>query len=170
MVQREIPLATVGRAIGLANHHNVPALLNPAPAQRVPLKLLLQATWLTPNEGELATLTGMPTRNKSEVATAALKLRMRGVQNILVTCGARGVCWSGANGTQWFAAPKVRANDTVGAGDCFSGAFAAAVAEGESLEYAIRFAIAAASISVTRPGAQASMPCRSEILRALLAM
>src|SRR5438093_1728833 len=73
VVQLEIPLETAGRAIGLANRHNVPALLNPAPAQRVPLELLQQAAWLTPNEGELAILTGLPTRNISGVKTAARK-------------------------------------------------------------------------------------------------
>jgi len=167
VVQLEIPLATVGRAIGLANRHNVPALLNPAPAQRVPLKLLQQATWLTPNDGELAILTGLPTRNISGVETAARKLQKQGVKNILVTCGARGVFWCGEAGTRWFSTPQVRAIDTVGAGDCFSGTFAAAVAEGKSLEQAIRFAVAAAAISVTRPGAQSSMPTRREILHAL---
>jgi len=70
-------------------------------------------------------------------------------------------------GERWFAAPKVKAVDTVGAGDCFSGALAAALAEGESLEGAIPFAVTAASISVTRPGAQPSMPRRREILNAL---
>ena len=169
VVQLEIPLATVHRAIELANRHNVPVLLNPAPAQPLPRKLLQQTTWLTPNESELATLIRLPTRNKSEVATAAGELRTCGVANILVTCGARDVCWCSGAGTRWFPAPKVRAVDTVGAGDCFSGAFAAAVAEGKSLEYAIRFAVAAASISVTRPGAQSSMPSRPEILRALMA-
>src|SRR5439155_20426871 len=88
VVQLEIPLTTVRRAIGLANGHDVPVLLNPAPAQPLPQELLQQTTWLTPNEGELATLTGMPTRNKSEVATAAIKLRMRGVLNIMYTCCA----------------------------------------------------------------------------------
>src|SRR6266496_2937432 len=62
VVQLEIPPATVRRAIGLANRHGIPVLLNPAPAQRVPLKLLQRATWVTPNEGELAALTGLPTR------------------------------------------------------------------------------------------------------------
>src|SRR5438477_1007308 len=166
-VQLEIPLATVGRAIGLANRHNVPALLNPAPAQRVPLKLLQRATWLTQNEGELAILTGLPTRNISGVETADRKLKIRGVERILETCGARGVFWCGEAGTRWFSAPQVRAIDTVGAGDCFSGTFAAAVAEGKSLEQAIRFAVAAAAISVTRPGAQSSMPTRREIFHAL---
>ena len=167
MVQLEIPLATVRRAIKLAHRHDAPVLLNPAPARRLPLKLLQQAAWVTPNEGELAALTGLPTRTKSETETAARKLRMRGVENILVTCGARGVCWCSEAGTRWFAATKVRAIDTVGAGDCFSGAFAAAVAEGRSLEQAIRFAVAASAISVSRPGAQSSMPRRSEILRVL---
>ena len=167
LVQLEIPLATVRWSIGLANRHNVPVLLNPAPPQPVPLKLLQQAAWLTPNESELAALTGLPGRNKSEVEAAARKLRMRGVENTLVTCGTRGVCWCSAAGTRWFPAPKVRAIDTVGAGDCFSGTFAAAVAEGKSLDQAILFAVAAATISVTRPGAQSSMPTRREILRAL---
>jgi len=167
VLQLEIPLATVRNATELARRHRVPVLLNPAPARRLPLKLLQHTSWLTPNQSELATLTGLPTRNKSEVATAGRKLRMCGVENILATCGARGVCWCGAAGARWFAAPKIPAIDTVGAGDCFSGAFAAAVAEGNSVEDAIRFAIAAAAISVTRPGAQSSMPTRSEILRAL---
>ena len=169
VLQLEIPLATVRRAIALANAHDVPVLLNPAPAQSLPMNLLGRTTWLTPNERELATLAGLPARNKSEVETAARKLRKRGVENILVTCGARGVCWCCGTGTRWFAAPEVRAIDTVGAGDCFSGTFAAATAEGNSLEDAIRFAVAAAAISVTRPGAQSSMPGRPEILRALLA-
>jgi ribokinase len=168
VAQLEIPLASVRRAMALANQHRVPVLLNPAPAQRVPLKLLRQARWLTPNESELAALTGLATRNKSAVEKAARKLRRQGVENVLATCGARGVCCCNANGTRWFDAPVVRAIDAVGAGDCFSGTFAAAVAEGTSLEQAIRFAVAAASISVTRPGAQSSMPGRPEIVRALL--
>src|SRR6185503_6922423 len=78
VVQLEIPLAAVRRAIGLANAHNVPVLLNPAPAQRLPMTMLRQTTWLTPNETELATLAGAPAGNKSAVETAARKLRMRG--------------------------------------------------------------------------------------------
>src|SRR6266536_177749 len=104
VVQLEIPLATARRAIGLANCHDVPVLLNPAPAQRLSANLLQQTTWLTPNESELTTLTGKTARNKSEVETAARKLRMRGVENILATCGAGGVCWCSRAGTRWFAA------------------------------------------------------------------
>jgi ribokinase len=163
VVQLEIPLKTVRRAIELANRHGVPVLLNPAPVQPVPESLLRQATFLTPNEHELAALTGRTTKRKSAVESAAGKLRECGVEQVLVTCGARGVCWRSAGGIRWFPAPRVRAVDTVGAGDCFSGVFAAAIAEGKSVEEAIHFAAAAAAISVTRYGAQSSMPARREI-------
>ncbi len=167
LMQLEFPLITVRRATELAVQHNVPVLLNPAPARAVSNDLLRKATFLTPNERELAALTRLPARRRSEVETAVRQLRSRGVRNVLATCGGRGVCWCGAEGIRWFHTPKVRAVDTVGAGDCFSGSFAAAIAEGRPIEEAIRFAVTAASISVTRPGAQASMPHRREILNAL---
>jgi ribokinase len=163
VVQLEIPLQTVRRAIERANRHRVPVLLNPAPAQSVPAGLLRQATFLTPNEHEIATLTGRTARRKADVERAAKKLCRLGIEHVLVTCGARGVCWCNAAGLRWFPAPKVKAIDTVGAGDCFSGTFATAIAEGKLLEEAIRFALVAAAISVTRPGAQPSMPTRREI-------
>jgi len=165
VVQLEIPLTTVRRAVELAIRHGVPVLLNPAPVQHVPISLLRDVTLLTPNESELAALTGLPTKRKSEVEAAARRLRELGVKHVLATCGARGVCWSSAAGPRWFPAPKVKAVDTVGAGDCFSGTFAATVADGKSVEQAVRFAITAAAICVTRPGAQSSMPKRREILR-----
>ena len=165
VVQLEIPLTTVRRAVELAIRHGVPVLLNPAPVQRVPVRLLRQAAFLTANESELAALTGLPANRKSEVEAAARRLHALGVKQVLATCGARGVCWCSAAGTRWFPAWKVKAVDTVGAGDCFSGTFAATVADGKSIEQAIRFAITAASICVTRPGAQASIPKRREILK-----
>jgi len=167
VVQLEIPLATVRYAIELANRHRIPVLLNPAPAQRVPASLLRQVTFLTPNQHELAALTGQITTRRSDVESAARKLRGLGVDQILVTCGARGVCWCDATVVRWFQAPRVKALDTVGAGDCFSGVFAVAISEGKSIEEAIHFAIAAAAISVARHGAQSSMPERQKILRAL---
>ncbi|HXT42231.1 MAG TPA: ribokinase [Candidatus Angelobacter sp.] len=169
VVQLEIPLATVRHALKLAVLHNVPVLLNPAPARRVPATLLRQITFLTPNEGELGALTGLPVKGKSAVEAATQRLHNLGVKHVLATCGARGVCWRSAVGARWYSAPRVRAVDTVGAGDCFSGAFAAAMTEGKTVEEAVRFAIAAAAISVTRPGAQTAMPRRREILRSLAA-
>ncbi len=167
VVQLEIPLPTVRRAIELAVRRDVPVLLNPAPAQRVPKDLLRNVTFLTPNEHELQALTGLPARRKPEIESAARRLKTAERQHVLVTCGPRGVCWCSTEGLRWFPAPMVRAMDTVGAGDCFSGVVAAALAEGRPIADAIRFGIAAASISVTRPGAQASMPFRREILKAL---
>ena len=167
LVQLEVPMATVRRAIELATRHHVPVLLNPAPAQRMPTSLLRGVTFLTPNEHELAALSGLPVKRKAEVEAAAWRCHQLGAKDVLATCGARGVCRCSASGTRWYPAPKVKAVDTVGAGDCFCGAFAAAIAEGNSLEYAILFAVTAAAISVTRPGAQPSMPARREILRLL---
>jgi len=167
VVQLEIPVKTVRRAIELANRHGVPVLLNPAPAQPVPASLLRQVTFLTPNEHELAALTRLPTERRSEVEAAARKLNRLGVAHVLATRGARGVCWCSDAGVRWFPAPKVKAVDTVGAGDCFSGVFAVAIAEGKRVEEVIRFAIAAAAISVTRRGAQSSMPTRRAIRGAL---
>lgn len=168
LVQLEIPLATVRRAVELAARHGVPVVLNPAPAQPVPADLLRKVTFLTPNEHELRALTGRAVKSKSDIEAAASKLHAAGVAQVLATCGSRGVCWRSTEGIRWFAAPKVRAIDTVGAGDCFCGAFAAAFAEGMPIGEAIRFAVAAASLSVTRPGAQSAVPSRREILRALV--
>ena len=166
VVQLEIPVKTVRHAVALANRHRVPVLLNPAPAQPVPASLLRQVTFLTPNEHELAALTGLPTKRRSEVEAAARKLNQLGVAHVLATCGARGVFCCSDVDVRWFPAPKVKAVDTVGAGDCFSGVFAAAIAEGKPVGEAIRFAVAAAAISVTRRGARSSMPLRREIPRA----
>jgi ribokinase len=167
VVQLEIPLATVERAIRQAVRNAVPVLLNPAPARRLPARLLRQARFVTPNQVELAALTGLPTRRKSQVEIAARRLQALGVEHVLATCGARGVCWRSGAGTRWFAAPPVRAVDTVGAGDCFSGAFATAFAAGQSVRESILFGVAAAAIAVTRPGAQSGMPTRGEIVGAL---
>jgi len=166
VVQLEIPLATVRRAIELAARYQVPVLLNPAPARLVPARLLRQAAFLTPNETELSALTGLPADRKAQVEAAARQLHALGVKHVLATCGARGVCWCSLTGTRWFPAPPVQAVDTVGAGDCFSGTFAAAVAAGKPLEQAIHLAVTAAAICVTGPGAQPSLPTLREILRA----
>jgi len=165
VVQLEIPSATVRRAVRLATRHGVPVLINPAPAQHPAGRWHREATFLTPNESELAALTGLPTLGKPAVEAAARRLHSFGIPHVLATCGARGVCWCSATGTLWFAAPRVKAVDTVGAGDCFSGTFAAAIAEGKTVKEAVPFAVAAAAIAVTRPGAQPSLPTRKEIVR-----
>ncbi len=164
VAQLEVPLAAVARAVELAAGAGVPVLLNPAPARRLPKGLLRRVTWLTPNVSELGGLTGREVGSDAALVGAARSLQAVGVSHVLVTCGARGVCWCDPAGVRWIPAPRVKAVDTVGAGDCFSGALAAALARGEEVEAAIRFAVRAASISVTRAGAQPSMPRRAEIL------
>jgi ribokinase len=167
VAQLEVPLAAVSEAARLASGYGVPMLLNPAPAQVLPPSLLAQLTFLTPNEGELARLTGRRVKRPQDIPEAARRLLKRGLAHVIVTCGAQGVCWCSGEGARWFKAPAVRPVDTVGAGDCFSGTLAAALARGQSVSEAIRFAATAAAICVTRPGAQPSMPRRAEILRRL---
>jgi ribokinase len=164
VAQLEVPLSAVRQAARLASGFGVPMLLNPAPAVRLDSELLACLTVLTPNRGELALLTGSSVRRKSDIARAALLLRRKGVSHTIVTCGVDGVCWCSDHSIQWFAAPRVVAVDSVGAGDCFSGALAAAMARGDSMPDAIQFAVTAAAICVTRHGAQSSMPWRREIL------
>jgi ribokinase len=168
MAQLEVPLEAVRMAARLASGFGVPMLLNPAPAVRLDPGLLAYLTLLTPNRGELALLTGQSIRQRADIPKAARPLRQSGVNHIIVTCGAEGVCWCSDHGHRWFAAPRVGVVDTVGAGDCFSGALAAGLARGESMTDAIQFAVTAAAICVTRNGAQPSMPMRKEILAHLL--
>ncbi|MGV3756410.1 MAG: ribokinase [Verrucomicrobiota bacterium] len=155
LVQLEVPLAAVTTAISLAHKAKVPVMLNPAPISRpLPKRLLAQVTWLTPNEHELAVLTGVTARTKEQLEQGAQKLLSAGVPNIVVTCGARGACWVSANTTRWFPARKVKVVDTVGAGDCFSGVLAAGLTRGLPPEAAIRKAVQAATLNVTKLGAR----------------
>lgn len=158
LCQLEIPIESV---IEASKHSRF--LLNPSPAQDLSDDLLSQCEFLIPNEHELALLTGMPTDSLESCEIAANRLLKRGVQNVVVTLGPQGAIWCNESGSQRFEAPEVEAVDTTGAGDCFSGAFACFLDQGREIPEAIMLAIKAASISVTRPGAQPSMPNRNEL-------
>jgi ribokinase len=162
----EVPLASVARAARIAAAARRIVILNPAPApaRPLPVSLLRCVTYLTPNETELAAVLGARRAGPRE----ARKLFALGVKAILVTRGARGVRIISQNGVMDVPAFKVRPVDTVGAGDAFNGAFAAALAEGRPLRDAVRFAQAAAAISVTIRGAQPSMPGRRAIARMMV--
>jgi ribokinase len=158
LCQLEVPLAAVEATARLAAQHRVPFVLNPAPAKKIPARLLRMVHTLTPNETEAAVLTG-----SSDPATAARILQKRGCARVVVTIGPRGawVCseeWEGL-----IPAPRVKPVDTVGAGDCFSAWLALGIAEGISIQSAVERAVRAASISVTRHGSQSGMPCRAEL-------
>ncbi len=162
-LQLETPLATVAHAARTARALGKAVVLNPAPAQPLPASLLECADFLVPNELEAAALSGLPVESVEGAARAGEHLRRQGAGSVLVTLGERGVVAATASGTQHFPARPVRAVDTTAAGDTFLGGLCAALVEGRPLPEAIGFAQAAAAISVTRPGAQPSIPYRREI-------
>ena len=161
LLQLETPLETVCRAAERAKQAKVLVLLNPAPARPLPASLYPLLEWITPNEREAEQLTGVAVTDEGSAARAAAILQGRGVANVLITLGSRG-CWCSATG-RLHPARRVEAVDCVAAGDTFNGAFAVALAEGRPWEEAIAFAQEAAAISVTRPGAQPSIPRREEL-------
>ncbi|MCX6552308.1 MAG: ribokinase [Acidobacteria bacterium] len=163
LMQLEIPLPAVAAAARIAAAHGVPVILNPAPAQPLDADLLRQIAMLTPNETEAERLTGIAVTDEGTAAEAARALRGLGVRRVFLTLGAKGVYVQDEAGSLMVPAFSVEAVDTTGAGDVFNGALAAALTEGMTVYDAVRFANAAAAISVTRRGAQPSAPRRTEI-------
>ncbi|MCB5179318.1 ribokinase [Streptomyces antimicrobicus] len=158
LLQLEVPLEVVGAGARAARAHGVRTVLTPAPAQPLPPGLLAATDLLVPNEHEAAALTGL-----TDVRQAAEAL-LQEVPAVAVTLGSAGVLYA-ARGREPFTvpAPRVRAVDTTAAGDTFVGALAVALGEGRPEREALGWACAAASLSVQRPGAQASMPARAEV-------
>ena len=115
--------------------------------------------WITPNETEAELLTGVKVVDLASAQKAEAVLRKRGVGNVVITLGSKG-CYAAG---KIHPCVKVKAVDTVAAGDTFNGAFVVALAEGKNVDEAIAFAQKASAIAVTRPGAQSSVPCRREI-------
>lgn len=161
VLQLEVPLDTVAHALKLAQELKVPCILNPAPAQALTPEMLARASWLTPNETELATLYG-------EAPEDLRPLVAREGQTLIQTMGSAGARWATQGASGQVPAFEVDVLDTTGAGDAFNGGLAVALAEGWGLEDALRFANAVAALSVTRPGTAPSMPRRAEV-EALLA-
>ncbi len=167
VMQLETPLNTVQAAAELARRSGVRVILNPAPARPLPDSLLRMVSIITPNETEAELLTGIKVRDEAAAARAASKLLARGAGMVILTLGARGAFV--ADKTERVLVPgfRVKPVDTTAAGDVFNGALAVALSEGKHIIDAVRFANAAAAISVTRFGAQPSAPCRNEIDRML---
>lgn len=159
----ETPLATVRAAAKLAAKAGVQVILNPAPARRLPDRLLQCVSFLTPNETEAELLTGIKVNNLAAAAKAADKFMAKGVRTVIITLGRLGAFVAAQTGRQLVPGLKVKPVDTTAAGDIFNGALAVALIEGRPLLEAVGFANAAAAISVTRLGAQPSAPGRKEI-------
>jgi ribokinase len=163
LLQMEIPAATVDFAITMSHSKKLKVILNPAPARPVDAALFAYLHVITPNELEAGILTGINVIGPDTAAKAAKKLRDLGVPNVVITLGAKGAYLLTDSVARLIPAPPVNALDATAAGDCFNGALAVALSEDKSLEEAVLLACNAASISVTRLGAQASMPYRREI-------
>lgn len=161
--QLEVPLDTVRHAISVAAKLGTPVLLNPAPAQPLPDALYEQISVLVLNETEAALLADVPVDSPASARVAAARLRAKGVETVIVTLGAEGVWYSTADEEGHLPAPRVDAIDTTAAGDTFVGGFAAERVRGASIRDAIDFGQRAAALSVTRQGAQASIPTHAEV-------
>ncbi|HYO81914.1 MAG TPA: ribokinase [Bryobacteraceae bacterium] len=170
LFQLETPLAAVRAAMQLARDEGAQSILDPAPAQPLPNDFLSLASILTPNETEALTLLGETASGhiaSSEAAAAARRLMERGPRAVIIKLGAAGCTY--VDGATQIASPgfSVDAVDTTAAGDTFNAALAVALAEEQPIARALRFANAAAALSVTRPGAQSSIPSRHEVDRFL---
>lgn len=163
LLQLEIPIPTVEFAIKKCFEQGAKVILNPAPAQVLDESVFKYLNIITPNETEAELLTGIKVTDLNTAEQAALKFHEKGVKNVIITLGSRGAYLHNAGINRLIPAPVVEATDTTAAGDVFNGALAVALSEGQDLEQAISFACRAAAISVTRMGAQASTPKRSEV-------
>jgi len=163
VMQLETPIETVAWAAKVARDAGVTVVLNPAPAAELPADLYSCLDWITPNETEAKLLTGVEVTDGATAQAAADVLHGRGVKGVVVTLGAQGAFWSAGGAHGVVPACPVKAVDTVAAGDTFNGAFTVALTEGRSVEDAVKFAVKASAIAVTRPGAQSSVPTRSEV-------
>lgn len=163
MVQLEIPLDAVRRAVDLARERGVTVLLDPAPAQPLPPELLRSVDIITPNETEASILTGRQVTDVKSAKLAAVDLLQMGARSVIVKLGARGALLAENNDFEHIEGFQVDAVDTTAAGDAFAGGLAAALVEGRKLRSAAVFANAAGALAVTRFGAQTSMPSRAEV-------
>ncbi len=163
ILQMEIPLETVRFTLRLAKKWGVRTLLNPAPANFLSSRDFSSIDLLVPNEDEAERLTGVQIKNLEDAEKAGNLLLKEGVQITVLTLGERGALLVTKEKTQHFPAVPVRPEDTTGAGDSFVAAFATALFQDKNLEEAVKYANYAASISVTRPGAQPSLPYKNEV-------
>lgn len=158
LLQLETPLKTVAAAVELANEAGIPCILNPAPARSIPAPLLAKLYCITPNQSEAELLTGIPVTDIDSATRAANVLLERGVLNVVITMGDAGALLCTASGVYYQEAEVVDVVDTTGAGDTFNGVFAAMLARQSSIRDALATAVAAATQSVQRAGAIASIP------------
>ncbi len=165
LVQLEIPISTVDRTINLAEEHKTTVILNPAPAQNLSDKLLRKIQIITPNEIEAQILSGIEVTDLSSARKAATILKNKGIPIVIITMGSAGAYVLSDHHDELIPGIQIEAIDTTAAGDTFNGALTVALSEDMELREAIKFANAAAAMSVTKLGAQTSAPTRDELLK-----
>jgi ribokinase len=163
LMQLEIPIPTVEHIARMAAKKQQKVVLNPAPAALLSDELLQNLYIITPNETEAELLTGIKVTDESSALKAASALNEKGVEIVIITMGSAGAFLLANGNSEIIKAPKVEAVDTTAAGDTFNGALVVALSEGKTIQESIVFANKAAAISVTRIGAQSSVPFRKEI-------
>lgn len=163
LIQLEIPLNTVLFCIKAAQQLGKRVILNPAPACKLPDDIYPFIDVITPNETETELLIGVKITDEKSVSVAADRFLEKGVKNVIITLGEKGAYFKNNETNMLIPACKTDVVDTTAAGDTFNGALAVALAEGTNWRDAIQFANQAASISVSRLGAQASVPLREEV-------
>lgn len=163
LLQLEIPMQCVDACVAVASAKGARVVLNPAPAATINEQTLSKLYLITPNQTETQTLTGIEVKDIDTAELAAKALCSRGVERVVITMGSQGAYLYEQGHEVFVPAIKVSAVDTTAAGDVYNGALCAALAEGETLEQALHFATKASAISVTRVGAQPSVPTREEV-------
>lgn len=164
LIQLEIPISTVEFAIKECFEKKATVILNPAPAQPLDESIYQYISIITPNETEAEILTGIKVTDLSSAENAAIAFHNKGIPNVIITLGSKGAYFHNNDIQKLIPSPIVKAVDSTAAGDVFNGALAVALSENQPFEEGISFACKAASISVTRMGAQASAPTRSEVI------
>jgi ribokinase len=163
LIQLEIPVQTIEHIVNKGSSMGKRIILNPAPASYLNDELMSKLFIITPNETEAEILTGIKINDLDSAKKAANCLLGKGVKNVIITLGEKGALVMNGELCELIAAPKVEVKDTTAAGDTFNGALAVALTEGKDIAAATNFACRAAAISVTRIGAQISMPYRREV-------
>lgn len=163
LMQLETPLETVEYAASIASEKGVKVILNPAPAVSLPLSLIQKLYMITPNKTEAELLSGIKVVDSDSAKAAAKIISEKGVENVVITLGAKGALVKQKDEYHFIEALKVEAMDTTAAGDTFNGALCVGLSEGLSIVDAVKMASRASAITVTRMGAQSSIPYRKEL-------
>jgi ribokinase len=163
LMQLETPIETIKHAAAIAMQYNVKVVLSPAPPRTLSDELLQYISILTPNQNEINLLTGIQIRDHKSAEEAGRILIAKGIDSVVITLGAKGALLIDVGGVEHIPSFKVKVVDRTGVGDVFNGVLALSLAEGKILREAVRYANAAAALSVTRLGAQMSAPRKEEI-------